>query len=176
MDTFNKAFDRSLGHEGGYTNNPDDRGNWDTGIIGEGNLKGTKYGISAMTYPTLDIENLTVDQAKTIYFEDWWMAYNYDRLQCEDVAIKTFDHSINMGAKNGHKLLQRACRSCGQYTKDDGLIGPHTIMSANNCDSKQLISAMRSEAAGLYRLFIYAKKNNSRFKTGWMRRAYDDQK
>ena len=65
--TFDQAFERLIGHEGNFTNDKDDRGNWTTGIIGKGQLKGTKYGISAMTYPQLDIKNLTLDQAKQIY-------------------------------------------------------------------------------------------------------------
>jgi len=164
MSTFEKAFEKIIGLEGGYVNDSSDLG-------GE-----TKFGISKRTYPHLDIASITLEDAKAIYLRDWWMAYNYDRLQCEEVAIKTFDHSINMGAKNGHKLLQRACRACGQYTKDDGLIGPHTIMAANSCNSKQLISAMKSEAAGLYRLFIYARKENQKFEKGWLRRAYEDRR
>ena len=56
--TFDKAFDRLIGHEGEFTNDPKDRGNWTTGVIGRGQLKGTKFGISAMTYPHLDIINL----------------------------------------------------------------------------------------------------------------------
>jgi hypothetical protein len=42
---------------------------WTTGIIGKGICKGTKYFISAMTYPDLDIKNL-LDQAKAIYKRD----------------------------------------------------------------------------------------------------------
>ena len=176
MSAFDAAFNHSLGNEGGFTDNPDDRGNWDTGIIGQGNLKGTKFGISAMSYPFLDIKNLTVDKAKKIYFRDWWQAYNYDRLTSDKIAIKLFDQAINMGAKTAHKLLQRACRACGNYTKDDGLLGPATIKAANDSDPDQLLAAMRSEAAGLYRLFIYARKTNAKFKKGWLRRAYDDRR
>ena len=68
---FNKVFDRVIGHEGGFQADPKDRGNWTSGVVGQGELKGTKFGLAAMTYPHLDIKNLTVDQAKAIYFEDW---------------------------------------------------------------------------------------------------------
>lgn len=32
-----------------------------------------------MTYPNLDIKNLTVAQAKEIYKRDWWDKMNMDR-------------------------------------------------------------------------------------------------
>ena len=55
---FKQAFDLLIGHEGGYTNNPNDPGNWTGGKVNSGTLRGTKYGISAASYPTLDIKNL----------------------------------------------------------------------------------------------------------------------
>ena len=50
--TFDTAFDRLIGHEGGYVNNPADPG-------GE-----TKYGISKRSYPSLNIANLTREMAE----------------------------------------------------------------------------------------------------------------
>lgn len=41
--TFDKAFEKLIGHEGGYVNHPDDPGG------------GTKYGISKRAYPNVDI-------------------------------------------------------------------------------------------------------------------------
>ena len=56
---FDKAFELLIGHEGGYTTNPKDAGNWTGGKQGVGVNKGTKYGIAANSYPSLDIKNLT---------------------------------------------------------------------------------------------------------------------
>lgn len=66
------AFERVVGHEGGFGADPKDRGNWTTGIIGQGQLNGSKFGISALSYPNVDIRNLTLDQAKAIYKRDFW--------------------------------------------------------------------------------------------------------
>ncbi|MDH1334083.1 hypothetical protein N5D77_07565 [Comamonas thiooxydans] len=68
---FDKAFDRLIGHEGKFTNNPKDDGNWTGGKQDRGELKGTKFGIAANTYPHLDIKSLTIEQAKAIYREDF---------------------------------------------------------------------------------------------------------
>lgn len=82
--------------EGGYTNDRRDRGNWTTGVIGKGELKGTKYGISAMSYPKLDIKNLTRAQAAAIYRRDYWDQAGCHTLQAgPDLPI--FDVSVNSG-------------------------------------------------------------------------------
>jgi hypothetical protein len=62
---FLKAFERIIYHEGGYANNASDLG-------GE-----TKYGISKRSYPHLDIKNLTLDQARQIYYFDFWIKGKY---------------------------------------------------------------------------------------------------
>ena len=58
---FERAFEKLIDHEKGLSLDPKDRGNWTTGVIGKGELKGTKYGVSAMSYPHLDIRNLTLE-------------------------------------------------------------------------------------------------------------------
>lgn len=117
---FDMCFDRVIGHEGRFQNIHGDRGNWTTGVVGKGQRKGTKFGISAMTYPDLDIENLTVEDAKRIYRRDWW-----DKLQMDlfkpALSYQMFDAAINHGMGNATKMLQRAVA-----VADDGAIGPVT--------------------------------------------------
>jgi lysozyme family protein len=70
-DTLQEALAQIFGHEGGFTQARTDRGNWTSGKIGVGYLKGTKFGVSAMSYPKLDIRNLTLDEAAAIYRRDF---------------------------------------------------------------------------------------------------------
>lgn len=65
---FITAVDFTLRWEGGYVFNASDPG-------GE-----TNFGISKLSYPMLDIKNLTVEQAQAIYYMDYWLpseAYKY---------------------------------------------------------------------------------------------------
>ena len=39
-----------FGHEGGLSLDPNDRGNWTSGVIGKGELKGTKFGIASVFF------------------------------------------------------------------------------------------------------------------------------
>lgn len=66
--TFSEMIDVVLKFEGGYVNDPKDPG-------GE-----TNFGISKRQYPNLDIKNLTKDQAKQIYFRDYYLKYDIDKL------------------------------------------------------------------------------------------------
>lgn len=92
-----------FGHEGGWGNDPRDRGNWTTGVIGRGENKGTKYGIAAHVYPTLDIRNLTLAQAEAIYARDYAppVAFN---LQPAGVDYTVLDIGINAGPARAMKL------------------------------------------------------------------------
>lgn len=124
MSAFEKAFDLLIGHEGGYSTDRADRGNWTGGAVGKGEFKGTKYGISAAAYPALDIKNLTIAQARAIYKRDYW-----DKVRGDDLppafALIAFDAAVNAGVRPGSRFLQMALR-----VGADGVIGPQTIAAA----------------------------------------------
>ncbi len=161
---FDKSFKRVIGHEGGYTNDPDDKGNWDSGKVGQGSLKGTKFGISAMSYPHLDIENLTLEQAKQIYFQDFWCKKKIDQLP-DVMQYQMFDAGINHGYVNANKMLQRALG-----VNDDGVIGPITLRAANSMDELALALEFNKE-----RLHFYTRiKTFDKYGRGWSRRLADN--
>lgn len=93
--TSEEAIKNVLGREGGYANNPADRG-------GE-----TKYGISKRSYPNLDIANLTREEAAAIYKKDYWDAMNIDQLPPEMREV-VFDAAVNQGKDFASKALQQS--------------------------------------------------------------------
>jgi lysozyme family protein len=58
--------------EGGLSVDARDPGNWSGGQVNAGELRGTKFGISAAAYPHVDIRNLTAEQAANITRMDYW--------------------------------------------------------------------------------------------------------
>lgn len=75
-DNWERSVAWVLDHEGGFQNNPNDVGNYYNG-----QLIGTKYGISAASWAgQYDIPNLTIDQAKQIYFDHYWKPAGADKL------------------------------------------------------------------------------------------------
>lgn len=158
---FDEAFKITVGHEGGLTLNKADRGNWTSGKVGVGELKGTKYGISAMAYPKEDIKNLTLDRAKALYKRDYW-----DVAKCDQVpnALKfhVFDVAVNSGPKQAIKNLQQAAG-----VKDDGLFGPATLAAVKAMNEQDLLLKFYS-----FRISFYTNIGTfGTFGKGWMNRV-----
>ena len=157
---FDRAFELLIGHEGGYTNNPNDNGNWTGGQKGKGVLKGTKYGIAANTYPNEDIRNLTWDRAKQLYKRDFWDAVHADTLPGA-VAYNALDGAINSGASRSIQWLQKAAG-----VADDGRWGPVTQAAISKADPNDLV--LRYCA---YRLdFMTRLSSWPTYSRGWARR------
>ena len=112
--TFDQAFERLIGHEGGYVNHPADPG-------GE-----TNFGISKRTYPGEDIRGMTLQRAKTLYRRDFWGPAGCDALP-PGVQFNVFDMAVNSGVRNAIKTLQRAV---GEI--EDGVLGPRTLQAAQS--------------------------------------------
>jgi lysozyme family protein len=130
--TFDEAFQLLIGNEGSLSLDPKDRGNWSGGKQGVGILKGSKYGISAMSYPVLDIANLSLEQAKAIYARDFWAQAGCD---CAPDGIKfdLFDMAVNSGPRPARMCLQAAA---GVIT--DGILGEKSIAAINAMDPQRL--------------------------------------
>lgn len=158
--TFEEAFTILYGHEGGYTNNRDDPGNWTGGKVGVGQLKGTKYGIAANTYPHLDIKNLTLDRAQEIYRADYWNPIKADFLPA-GVRFDVFDAAVNSGVKRASVWLQEAVKAV-----PDGVIGPKTLAMANQMDGNLLSKRFN----GVRLQFMSDLSTWTTFGKGWARR------
>ena len=147
--TFDEAFERLMGHEGGYTPGVDDPG-------GE-----TKWGISKRSYPDAAIANLTREQAKTIYFEDFWQRIHADEMY-DGVAFQALDFAINSGIETAVRYLQRALG-----VADDGHWGPVTKVAADAMSESDTIMRFVAERLDFWtRLSIWPQ-----FGKGWARRA-----
>ena len=146
---FDKAFDRIIGHEGGYVCDQRDPG-------GE-----TKFGVSKRAYPTMDIKNLTLDQAKEIYRRDYWNKLHLDELP-DCIRFDLFDAAVNSGLSAAAKFLQRAVG-----TAADGVIGKLTIAAANGMDPLHLDKRLSG-----YRLqYLCDLPTFPAFGKGWVRRV-----
>jgi lysozyme family protein len=175
-DAFAAALAIVLVHEGGYQAMPDDPGNWTGGKIGAGELKGTKFGLSAATYPTLDIAVLTETDAAAIYRRDWWDRFGLARLP-GPLAAKLFDAAVNIGIESAVRALQRALRAAGASTGsarivEDGKLGPATVTAASTLAADIVLPALREALAGHYRLIAAKNRAQTRFLNGWLARAY----
>lgn len=159
-NSFEVAMARLLPIEGGFSDDPNDPGNWTGGKKGVGLLKGTKYGIAANTYPNVDIRNLTWDDAKTIYKRDFWDHVHGDTLPGA-VAYSALDGAINSGIGRSIMWLQSAAGVAA-----DGLWGPVTQNAVVRADPNDLL--LRYNAARLD--FMTRLSTWDRYGKGWARR------
>lgn len=142
------AIDFVLEQEGGYENDPKDPG-------GE-----TNFGISKKAYPNLDIKNLTVDQAKEIYMNDYWVPCRCDEIPTQ-YAIALFDTAVNEGVETAIKILQK---SFG--LDQDGIIGPKTLFAVTNGNGRN-IKRFLAERLASYSRLMASKQELLVYATNW---------
>ena len=153
METdWDEAINFVLEMEGGYTLDPNDPG-------GE-----TKYGISKKSYPTLDIKNLSRQDAVEIYRKDFW-----NPCRCPDLprpfALAVFDSAVNQGTRVAIRLMQIALG-----VTVDGIIGPKTLSAAHSAQPKAIRLALAERLAAYTRLIV-AKPNLVVFAMNWSYRV-----
>lgn len=160
---FEQACTIVLNHEGGFTNNPRDAGNWTGGCVGSGRLLGTRYGISAASYPNLDIPNITLEEARALYQRDYWDRVHANHLP-PSVALLAFDAGVNCGVSRSIRWLQAAVGA-----KPDGAIGPRTLLAVQTrCQGSADDVCAEMLAARL--LFMSNLPTWPTFGPGWSRR------
>jgi lysozyme family protein len=165
--TFDEAFDRLIGHEAGFTKEPQDEGNWTGGRQGVGELKGTKYGIAANTYPGEDIPHLTLERAKFLYRRDVW-----GRAGCEVfhecLKFDLFDTAVHSGYKQTLKFMQRAS---GLPPHDvDGVLGPQTLMVVQSMNPYRALARFNGQRLDfLNNLAVWEK-----YHEGWSQRIAEN--
>lgn len=148
---FDAAFQRLVGHEGGYVNDARDPG-------GE-----TKYGISKRSYPGEDIKNMTLERAKEIYRRDFWGPAGCDAVP-HGIKFDLFDMAVNSGVKPAVRTLQRAAGLEDRAV--DGVLGPRTLQAVQSHPTPRLIA--RFNGARLE--FMAGLTTWPAFGRGWARR------
>lgn len=168
---FDEAFAAVLKIEKGYVNNKFDNG-------GE-----TKFGISKKTYPELDIPNLTLEEAKNIYFYDF---FNCDLLKLsnipdKEIVIELFDTSVNMGQDDAGLFLQTALNHINRNQriyKDlpmTGYIGSMTLAALEivlkRGEKQKLLKALNGEQYRKYVKIIEKNPEQEMNFVGWLERV-----
>lgn len=139
-ENFERAFKVIVGQEGGYVNDPNDLG-------GE-----TNYGISKAAFPDIDIKNLTLADAETIYIDHYWNACKCDEMPWP-LALYVFDAAVNQGVRPAIQMMQQALG-----ITSDGIIGNGTLDAAKNatdehCAKFMALRAQRYVATTGYQLY-----------------------
>lgn len=137
----------------GYVNHKSDRG----GL--------TKFGLAQASHPQINIETMTLAQAKAIYFKAYWVAGRCNELPAP-MSIAHFDACVNHGLSRGAKLLQQAIGA-----EPDGVIGPKTIALAKKVSAVISASDFLAPRRAFFRKIVENRPDQAVFLKGWMARC-----
>ena len=148
-----ETIDIILKHEGGYVNDPRDAG-------GE-----TNFGISKRAYPHIDIARLSFLAAERIYWTDYWLKCQCDRLP-DGLDLMVMDFAVNAGVSRASKVLQNIVG-----VSADGIIGSKTLNAVESHTSN--VGAIRktiNEYYSLRQAHYESLDTFSIYGKGWSRR------
>tara|TARA_A100001391_G_scaffold176590_2_gene139885 strand:- start:3670 stop:4149 length:480 start_codon:yes stop_codon:yes gene_type:complete len=153
---FDESFAALIGHEGGYSNHPNDPG-------GE-----TMWGITARVARQAGymgaMKDLPLATAKQIAKNQYWDTVRADELP-NALRFDVFDASYNSGPKQAIKWLQRAVGAT-----DDGVFGPGTMNAVDKTDPDVALRRFNG-----HRLkFFTSLPTWSSFGKGWANRVADN--
>ena len=103
-ETFKQGLKFVLKWEGGYVNNPNDKGG------------ATNKGITQNTYNSWlksqgkagkDVRNITDSEVEQIYYKNYWLAAGCNKMTSK-LAVLVFDTAVNMGISRAKQFLKAA--------------------------------------------------------------------
>ena len=154
---FSQCLAIVLTEEGGYTNDPNDRGGpTNFGITLEDLKEWRGKDVTAD-----DVKNMSKEEAQEIYRSKYW-----NPMQCGDlpngIDLETFDFGVNAGIRTSIKTLQSVIG-----VDVDGSVGPITLSAAKAADARTVIQKFSERRLDYYR----ALPEWPHFGTGWTNRT-----
>lgn len=172
MKDFEQAVDFCLRHETVYAKGHWNDFKWAISEREAGDDGGlTKFGIDQRSHPGVDVENLTLEQAKEIYLKEYW-----EKAHCSEMVWPLsqvhFDGAVNTGIGQQTKFIQRAA---GVFA--DGVWGVNTkraLMSlVNDAGAVEVARMVCNQKEAFYRKLAADKPEKERFLKGWLARLDD---
>ncbi|MFN9247254.1 MAG: glycoside hydrolase family 108 protein [Planctomycetota bacterium] len=191
MAEFEIAFDETMLHEGGYVDDPDDRG-------GE-----TYRGVARKFHPAwpgwkivdelkrekpdsfadlLDQKQELQTLVASFYREQFWRPIRGEQLSDQALANELFDTAVNQGVGTAIRFWQEALNLLNRSAKDypeievDGVAGERTLATTNQFlqrnrgQSDRLLKVLNLQQGARY--LEIARKNpvQRKFLHGWLNR------
>lgn len=174
--TKDQIFISILEKEGGYVNNPNDKGgptNW-----------GITQAVARAHGYNGDMRTLTREQALAIYEADYWYGPRFDQVSAlsPDIAAELCDTGVNMGPSIASKFLQRVLNVMNNQQKlypdlvADGQVGPRTIStlkqyltSRGSKAEEVMLKALNSLQGARYIELSEQRPANESFVYGWVK-------
>jgi len=191
MADFKTAYSKTMGHEGGYTHDPDDvggetykgiarkyNGDWDGWVT----IDECKKMVSCDKFPEcLDDKDDLQDSVHSFYKEKYWDVNKLDSISSQAVAEEMFDTGVNMGVGRAAKFLQTSLNYLnrnGSLYNDltvDGAIGGASLGALNKIlsggDEKILLTMLNVLQGNHYMEYMNKSPSQEKFARGWFKRV-----
>jgi len=173
---FSKVSGVILRHEGGYVNDPDDKGGETNMGITIDTWKAFAPGDLNIPATSKTLKEMTKEQTETIYYNHYWKPKGFCKLENTKIALMIYDWTITSGRaiKQIRKLLHgeyNAKLSINNHMDDD------MINCVNDIDNQeQLLNRIADVRKDYYRsLTVTDGKPNAqvKFLKGWINRVDD---
>jgi len=151
-----------LRYEGGYVNDPLDRGG------------ATNKGITQKVYDSYrakkGLENQSVryiaqTEVEDIYYNNYWLKGKCNDLPSK-VAVAHFDTCVNSGTNRGAKILQKILG-----VTVDGLIGNKTLAAVKKYSELILMNKYLDERIAFLNRIVANNPTQKKFLRGWLYRV-----
>lgn len=164
--------------EGGYVNDPNDRG-------GETNW-GVTIAVARENGYTGPMRDMTREQALDIYRKQYFFRPNFDKVMTlsSAVAAELFDTGVNMGPAVAARFLQRSLNALNNQArhfpdlKIDGQIGNATLSALETYlrrrgdeGERRLLKALNCLQGARYIELAEQRQANETFLFGWLDRV-----
>lgn len=162
MSDFEQSFSEIIGLEGGYVFDPSDKG-------GE-----TKWGISKRFHPYVDIKNLSKEEAKQIYWRDYWNPLCLSVVEDDTIATEIFEQAVNMGRALAAFHVQWSLALCGIEVAVDGFLGQQTAAAINSLGQRLKQPFLKCLNGFQFKKYLDIVNNDpsqKKFFVGWLKRV-----
>lgn len=162
------AIDEIIEREGGFSNRPSDRGG------------PTKYGITLKTLAQWrkhavteqDVRDLTVDEARAIYEQEYLKGPHIDQIPDAELAHLVMDIGVMSGPDTAIRLLQRCLVEHAPIAVIvDGILGPQTLAALWAIDPLSIRTQLVVKRVVALVDLVQHDVSQLEYLEGWVRRA-----
>ena len=175
MAEFKTSLQKTLNHEGGYVNDPDDLGKETyKGISRASHSKWSGWTIidnykAKSGFPLILDKDIELQkQVELFYLYEFWLPLKADQIANQITADSIFDFAVNAGIKTSVQLTQSIVG-----TKADGIVGEQTLSKLNSLDFGYFQPAFTVAKITHYISIIQKRPANKKFLYGWIIRALE---
>ena len=141
----------------------------------------TKYGISLRFFKNLhpkatkeSIINLTKEEAINLYWNHFYLNFNYDKINNFNLSRKLFLTAVNMGKNRPNRWIQTICNELGSNLVCDGILGNMSIEEINRLSNIK-INDIKEKFINYqcleYNKIVEKDITQKKFLKGWIKRS-----